>query len=113
MPRPSSPRRLAVWLNRLKVGLWRIDARARHEFSYDESWLARPESRPISLSLPLADPGYAHRGEVVSAFFDNLLPDSTEIRQRIWARYGAASLPAFDLPRTAGRFSPDSGLSNP
>jgi serine/threonine-protein kinase HipA len=103
MPRPSSSRRLAVWLNGLKVGLWRIDARGGHEFSYDESWLARPESRPISLSLPLADPGYAYRGEVVSAFFDNLLPDSTEIRQRIRARYGAASLSAFDLLAEVGR----------
>jgi serine/threonine-protein kinase HipA len=103
MARSSASRRLVVWLNGLKVGLWRIDARGGHEFSYDETWLARPESRPISLSLPLADPGYAYRGEVVASFFDNLLPDSTEIRQRIRARYGAASLSAFDLLAEVGR----------
>jgi serine/threonine-protein kinase HipA len=103
MPRPSTSRCLAVWLNGFKVGLWRIDAHGGQEFSYDESWLAKPESRPISLSLPLADPGYAYRGEVVAAFFDNLLPDSTEIRQRIRAVYGAASLSAFDLLAEVGR----------
>jgi serine/threonine-protein kinase HipA len=103
MARTSTSRRLAVWLNGFKVGLWRINARGGHDFNYDESWLARPESRPISLSLPLADPGYAYRGEVVAAFFDNLLPDSTEIRQRIRARYGAASLSAFDLLAEVGR----------
>jgi serine/threonine-protein kinase HipA len=103
MPRPSTSRCLEIWLNGLKVGLWRLGARGDHEFSYYESWLVRPEARPISLSLPLADPGYAYRGGVVSAFFDNLLPDSTEIRQRIRSRYGAASLSAFDLLAEVGQ----------
>lgn len=103
MARGSAIRRLEVRLNGLKVGLWRINARGGHEFNYDESWLARPESRPLSLSLPLADSGYAYRGDVVAAFFDNLLPDSTEIRQRIRARFGAKSLSSFDLLAEVGR----------
>lgn len=44
-----------------------------------------------------------YRGDVVSAFFDNLLPDSSEIRQRIRSRYGAVSLSAFDLLAEIGR----------
>jgi serine/threonine-protein kinase HipA len=40
---------------------------------------------------------------VVSSFFENLLPDSSEIRQRIRNRYRAASLSAFDLLSEIGR----------
>lgn len=39
----------------------------------------------------------------MSSFFDNLLPDSTDIRQRIRTRYGAASSSAFDLLTEIGR----------
>ncbi len=39
----------------------------------------------------------------MSAYFDNLLPDSSEIRQRIKSRYGAASLSTFDLLAEIGR----------
>jgi len=103
MGRPSNRRELGIWLNGIRVGTWAIASKGIHEFTYIHAWLTHPQTRPISLSLPLADPGYAYRGEVVAAFFDNLLPDSTEIRQRIRARYGAASLSAFDLLAEVGR----------
>jgi serine/threonine-protein kinase HipA len=103
MARPSQRRALGLWLNEVRVGTWSIDARGGHEFRYEESWLLHPQARPISLSLPLAEAGYAYRGGVVSAYFDNLLPDSSEIRQRIRSRYGAASLSAFDLLAEIGR----------
>jgi len=101
--RPSQRRSLGVWLNRIRIGTWSIDARGGHEFRYEESWLVHPQTRPVSLSLPLAEAGYTYRGDVVSAYFDNLLPDSSEIRQRIRSRYGAASLSAFDLLAEIGR----------
>jgi serine/threonine-protein kinase HipA len=37
------------------------------------------------------------------AYFDNLLSDSSEIRQRIRTRYVAASLSTFDLLAEVGR----------
>ncbi len=72
MARPSQRRSLGVWLNRIRVGTWSIDARKGHEFRYEDSWLIHPQARPVSLSLPLAEAGYVYRGGVVAAFFDNL-----------------------------------------
>lgn len=59
--------------------------------------------RPLSLSLPFTPGNRPHRGTAVSAYFDNLLPDSPAIRQRLAARYGAASTQAFALLREIGR----------
>lgn len=103
MARPARRRALAVWLNEVRVGTWSITARGDHEFSYESSWLLHPQARPISLSLPLAEPGYRYRGEAVASYFDNLLPDPSEIRQRIRSRYSATSLSAFDLLSCIGR----------
>ena len=103
MARTSQRRALGLWLNEIRVGTWSVVARGTHEFRYEDSWLIHPQSRPISLSLPLAEAGYSYRGETVSAYFDNLLPDSSEIRQRIRRRYGASSLSAFDLLAEIGR----------
>jgi len=103
MGRPSTKRELGIWLNGIRVGTWTIASKGIHEFIYTDSWLSHPQARPISLSLPLASPDYSYRGEVVSSFFDNLLPDSSEIRQRIRSRYGASSLSPFDLLAEVGR----------
>src|SRR6185369_5882273 len=43
------------------------------------------------------------KGEKVGFFFDNLLPDSDAIRQRIRARFGTPSSSAFDLLEAIGR----------
>lgn len=101
MARLSRKRTLGVWLNGIRVGTWSIGASGVHEFQYEASWLDHAQARPISLSIPLGEAAY--RGDVVSAFFDNLLPDSSEIRQRIRSRYGATSLSAFDLLAEIGR----------
>lgn len=101
MARPSRKRALGVWLNGIRVGTWSIGGSSVHEFQYKASWLDHARARPISLSIPLGEAVY--RGDVVSAFFDNLLPDSSEIRQRIRSRYGATSLSAFDLLAEIGR----------
>ncbi|MCE5256585.1 MAG: type II toxin-antitoxin system HipA family toxin [Spirochaetaceae bacterium] len=101
--RTSKTYSLCVWMNEIRVGRWSVNAQGSHEFSYEASWLEEPETRPISLSLPLAPSDFTYSGKVVEAYFDNLLPDSTEIRQRIRSRYGAASLSAFDLLAEVGR----------
>jgi len=65
--------------------------------------LESPGARPISLSLPLQPSHIPHRGEKVEYFFDNLLPDSEIIRQRIQRRFGTANQQAFDLLSEIGR----------
>lgn len=53
------------------------------EFGYDSTWVQSKEARPLSLSLPINFDGTPLRGPSVGNFFENLLPDSEQIRQRI------------------------------
>lgn len=73
------------------------------EFVYDTTWIASPEARPISLSLPMNLDGLPIKGEKVGFFFDNLLPDSDTIRQRIRSRFRTHSGDTFDLLEAVGR----------
>lgn len=101
MARSSNARALRVWLNDLSVGVWSVGSTGIHEFKYEDSWLTHEQSRPISLSIPLGR--NVIRGNVISSFFDNLLPDSTEIRLRIRSRYDAASISTMNLLMEIGR----------
>lgn len=103
MARPRKTRQLAAWMNGEAVGTWTLGANGQHAFTYRDDWLASPRARPLSLSMPLRPASVPYRGEVVEAFFDNLLPDSREIRQRIQSRFHAASTRAFDLLTEIGR----------
>lgn len=103
MPRRLQSRSLAVWANGIRVGDWRLPARGATEFQYDADWLAAPEARPLSLSLPLTIDRVPHRGKAVDAYFDNLLPDSESMRHRLQERFHAASRNAFDLLAAIGR----------
>lgn len=93
--------RLGLWMNGLRVGDW--EHRGNHSrLSYDVSWVQHPQGRPLSLSLPFLPGNAAHAGNVVIAFFDNLLPDSERIRARLARRYRAESTEPFDLLATLG-----------
>ena len=92
---------LDVYLNGYLVGEFKKSSSGAHSFRYSTSWLALNGSRPISLSMPLARSEY--RGDVVYNYFDNLLPDNSEVRQRIVARYQADSSLPFDLLSMIGR----------
>ena len=92
---------LSVWMNGEHVGEWRRSAGGQ-EFIYTESWLSSPAARPISLSLPLRPAAKPYR-KAVEQFFDNLLPDSRTIRERIQRRFGVANTGAFDLLQEIGR----------
>jgi serine/threonine-protein kinase HipA len=85
------------------VGNWQVNPRRDHEFRYAESWFSSAAVRPVSLSMPLRPPTQPYRGPLVRDFFDNLLPDNDDIRRRIQARFGAASIDAFDLLAQVGR----------
>lgn len=103
MARPSLSRALGVWMNGIRVGTWRLPLRAPEEFEYDPAWVASKLYRPLSLSMPAPSGGGPIRGDVVSNYFDNLLPDNDTIRRRIQVRFHTKSLSAFDLLAAVGR----------
>jgi len=69
-------------------------------FRYGRDWLDERSATPISLRLPLSPDPYV--GEVVANYFDNLLPDSEEIRRRMQRTLETASTQPFDLLARAG-----------
>jgi len=103
MPRRAQSKTLAVWMNGEKVGIWHLDARGQHTFCYEQAWADAEDARPISLSMPVRSAKAPYRGSLVESYFDNLLPDSAEIRRRIQTRFSAASTSAFDLLVEIGR----------
>ncbi len=100
--RPSKVRVLDAWMNGELVGAWIIQAQGHH-FRYADTWLGSPSARPLSLSLPLSQGTTPFTGERVEYYFDNLLPDSPDIRKRVAMRFGAVSTRAFDLIEKIGR----------
>lgn len=92
---------LYLFMNGQKVGRLLRDAAGKLELTYAEEWLGSEARRPLSLSLPLSS--QRHSGEVVENFFDNLLPDSQPIRNRIQTRFGARTNRSFDLLWHIGR----------
>jgi len=67
---------LGLWMNGQPVGSWVVTAQGEHQLHYDETWLASPLGRPISLSMPLRPVGAPYRGERVRNYFENLLNGS-------------------------------------
>lgn len=94
---------LDLWMNGERVGEWERDRRGVDVLRYNATWLDSPLARPVSLSLPLLPDGGEHRGAVVDAYFENLLPDSEPIRRRIRYRFHTRSTSAFDLLTEIGR----------
>ncbi|MBL8354242.1 MAG: type II toxin-antitoxin system HipA family toxin [Delftia acidovorans] len=93
---------LSIWMNGERVGVWERSRTGRDVFTYDLSWVNSPQYRPISLSLPVtAD--LKITGDVVGNYFDNLLPDTLEIRNRLRKRFSIADKDAFSLLSAIGR----------
>jgi len=93
---------LHVWMNGLHVGVWSTLRTGTPVFRYDEAWVQAEEGRALSLSLPFSA-GLELRGDAVTNYFDNLLPDSAAIRRRLRSRFRARSDEAFDLLTAIGR----------
>ena len=93
---------LTVWMNGERVGDWTTLRTGTPLFRYEASWIQSPSARALSLSLPITADREV-RGEAVDYYFDNLLPDSTEIRRRIRTRFQTRSTDAFDLLSAIGR----------
>ncbi|SDR58498.1 type II toxin-antitoxin system HipA family toxin [Paraburkholderia tuberum] len=98
----STPNRLNLWMNGLRVGAWET-IRSGERLSYADEWIDDPQGRPLSLSLPFTPGNQAYRGQIVADYFDNLLPDSEPIRRRIAARYRTGSAAPFALLTALGR----------
>lgn len=89
-------------MNGLHVASWSLSAGV-HRLQYDPDWVANPAGRALSLSLAFVPGNLAHRGEVVENYFDNLLPDSVDIRKRLQTKFGCRTAETFDLLATIGR----------
>lgn len=92
---------LNIYLNNNIVGRLEKEPNGAIFFDYDKYWLQRERPLAISRSLPLSPKTY--RGEIVSAVFENLLPDNERVRRRIAERTGAAGIDAYSLLETIGR----------
>jgi serine/threonine-protein kinase HipA len=108
---------LKVLLNNELVGHLYKDPSGAIYFRYNEKWLSKTSAIPVSLSLPLREDVY--KGAPVVAVFENLLPDSDELRQRVAEKVGAQGTDAYSLLSQIGRdcvgalqFLPDDQIVN-
>lgn len=101
MARPSKTSRLGVYLNGRLVGSLHKAGSGAISFQYDATWLNWEHVLPVSLSLPLQEQVFS--GDVVTAVFENLLPDNDTICKRLAERVGAAGSDAFNLLASIGR----------
>jgi serine/threonine-protein kinase HipA len=92
---------LSVYLNARLVGRLRRESSGAIDFQYDKDWLAWSSAIPVSVSLPLREDRYI--GAPVLAVFENLLPDSDDIRRRVAERSHADGSDAYSLLSAIGR----------
>ncbi|WP_208908341.1 type II toxin-antitoxin system HipA family toxin [Paracidovorax avenae] len=103
MGRRSHKRSLNLWMNGAFVGTWHLSPNAPDTLQYDTAWTRSEQGRALSLSLPFTPGNAPHRGPQVRTYFENLLPDSRDIRERIARRYRTGTTDAFDLLAEIGR----------
>ncbi len=103
MGRHSHTRTLGLWMNGAHVGVWSLAPHAPDTLQYDLAWTQSEQGRPLSLSLPFTPGNAPHRGAKVRAYFENLLPDSKDIRERMARRFNTGSTDAFQLLAEIGR----------
>ena len=92
---------LGVWMNGELVGHWTVE-RGTSALTYASSWLLSDKLRSLSLSLPITS-AREIRGQVVTHYFDNLLPDNDRIRQRLSRRFRTKDAETFTLLEAIGR----------
>lgn len=94
---------LSVWINGELVGRWARSRGGVSTFEYDPEWAHSNDAFPLSLSLPIPISGGTIRGDVVENYFDNLLPDSQNIRDRIRKKFKTRNTGAYELLQAIGR----------
>lgn len=85
------------------VGTWNTHPNKGETLQYDNNWVNSPQGRPLSLSLAFRPGNPPHHGNAVHNYFDNLLPDSKAIRERVARRFKLGSTQAFNLLTEIGR----------
>src|SRR5690606_3367200 len=85
------------------VGFWIMKRSGEQELRYADSWTRDPRGRPLSLSLPFNYHGMPLKGPAVANYFDNLLPDSEQIRKRVAERFATKGMTPFALLTAIGR----------
>ncbi|HZH05300.1 MAG TPA: type II toxin-antitoxin system HipA family toxin [Lautropia sp.] len=85
------------------VGHWSRGRTSTETFRYSPQWPRSPNARPLSLSLPIPLRDTPHSGPVVANYFDNLLPERREVRERVQRLYRTRSTQAHDLLEAIGR----------
>ena len=101
MSRRKTHAPLNVLINNRLVGRLEKEPNGAIAFQYDPSWLDWSHAFAVSLSLPLRSAAY--RGALVTAVFDNLLPDRADIRRRVAERTGAEGIDPYSLLAAIGR----------
>lgn len=94
---------LDVWMNGQFVGTWTQGDRRSSKFQYDADWIQSAYARPLSNVLPMSTVDGVVTGQEVTNYFDNLLPDSVDIRKRIQSSYKTKSAETFNLLEAIGR----------
>lgn len=92
---------LQIYMNGEIVGSLTRSSSQGLVFQYAGSWLDSAKAMPISYNLPLREERY--HDDKTRAYFDNLLPDSDRIRQRLAERVHADGSDPFDLLAAIGR----------
>tara|TARA_R110000850_G_scaffold277143_1_gene423537 strand:- start:31042 stop:32355 length:1314 start_codon:yes stop_codon:yes gene_type:complete len=90
-------------MNGAFVGTWSVRPHVGEILQYDDNWVNASQGRPLSLSLPFTPGNQPHRGDAVRAYFENLLPDSKDMRERVARRFQTNSTEAFALLAEIGR----------
>ncbi len=90
---------LNVHLNGIFIGALKKESSGSIAFRYTDEWIENGFG--ISNSLPLQEDEY--KGEVVSRYFDNLLPDNDEIKKIVATKFGAESTRPFDMLEVIGK----------
>lgn len=100
MARTRKYRPLGVFLNTRQIGQLHKESSGAIRFVYDSQWLHWKHASPVSLSMPLREEPYS--GAVVSAVFENLLPDNEEVRSRVASRFAADGTDPYSLLAAIG-----------
>ncbi len=90
---------LIVYLNSERVGTLKQDDSGLLQFSYLQTWLERPNTTPVSRSLPLQSEAFS--GKRTRPFFAGILPEETP-REKVAAILGISSANDFAMLEKIG-----------
>ncbi len=93
---------LDLYMNGEYVGQWQQTA-AGDALRYADSWRTSANSRPLSIRFPLTPDEQPYVGAEVRRYFDNLLPDTNAIRERIAHRFNVSAIDAYSMLEALGR----------